>query len=284
MYTNGFQREEILLSVKDVNLSFGEKKVLSDINFEVRNLTRPGNTLGQVISLVGRSGMGKSQMIGILSGLNSPTRDGKPDETGRLMTGTVLVNGDQKPVKAGDMGIVPQNYFMPEDLRIIDMLKLSASKNPKFKNDKKIIQENVDAYISAFELSEHTKKFPIQLSGGQKQRASISMQLLNGSNFLLMDEPYSGLDPIMIDKTTTLLQRVVMSDELITIVIVSHDLVNCIKISDTVLVLSNKDRAENTGATIVANIDLVERNLAFHDNIERLPAFHDTIAEVKSLL
>lgn len=280
MYT----RDEVILKVENVNLSFNGKKILSDVNFTVRDVHYPGVIVGQTLSLVGPSGIGKSQIIEILSGISKFTKNGKADEYGKILTGSVLVNKEQVPVRAGDMGIVPQNYFMPADLKIIQMLRLAASKNPAFKGDRKTIAEYIEAYIRDFELAEHINKYPIQLSGGQKQRASITMQLLNGSNFLLMDEPFSGLDPLMIDKTTSLLRRVAASDELKTLVIVSHDLVNCIKISDTVLVLSKKGREPETGASIIANIDLIERNLAFHENIERLPAFHDTIAEVKSLL
>ena len=137
--------------------------------------------------------------------------------------------------------------------------------------------------MDKMQLIQHKDKFPCQLSGGQKQRASIIMQLLNGSNFLLMDEPFSGLDPLMVDKTTALLQKVT-DDELKTLIIVSHDLVNCCAICDTIFVLSNKGRAENTGATISATVDLLALDLAYHEDIKRMPQFHNVIDEIKNLL
>jgi len=270
-----YTKTDLLLSAQNVGISFGDKIVLRDINFKVQDIIRPGMTQGQVISLCGRSGMGKSLLIKILSGL--PIHNAK-------IEGKVLVNSTQVPVKAGDMGIVPQDYYMPEHLKVSQMLTKSANKNPLFKGDKQVIKDDVNTYIDAFELHEHSEKFPIQLSGGQRQRASISMQLLNGSNFLLMDEPFSGLDPLMIDKTTNLLMRVAQSDELKTIIVVSHDLENCIAISDTIFVLSNKGRESNTGATVVKEIDLIERDLAWQQDVKRMKAFHDTIEEVKMLL
>jgi ABC-type nitrate/sulfonate/bicarbonate transport system ATPase subunit len=278
-----YTKTDILLSCNNVGLSFIDKKtkqkkvILADINFQIRNIVCPDRITGQVISLVGKSGVGKSQLIRMLSGLYTHNAE---------KTGEILINHNNQltPVKDGDMGIVFQDYYMPEWLKIHDMLILSANKNTNFKSDKKFINEAVDSYLNEFELTEHKDKYPIQLSGGQKQRACIIMQLLNGSNFLLMDEPFSGLDPIMIDKTTSLLSKVANSDELKTLIIVSHDLVNCAAISDTIFVLSNQGREENTGSSIIREIDLLARGLAYNPDIKRMSGFHDTIEEVKMLL
>ena len=273
-----YTKTDILLSCNNVGLSFIDKKtkqkkvILADINFQIRNIVCPDRITGQVISLVGKSGVGKSQLIRMLSGLYTHNAE---------KTGEILINHNNQltPVKDGDMGIVFQDYYMPEWLKIRDMLILSANKNTNFKSDKKFINEAVDSYLNEFELTEHKDKYPIQLSGGQKQRACIIMQLLNGSNFLLMDEPFSGLDPIMIDKTTSLLSKVLK-----TLIIVSHDLVNCAAISDTIFVLSNQGREENTGSSIIREIDLLARGLAYNPDIKRMSGFHDTIEEVKMLL
>jgi len=283
-----YTKTDILLSCNNVGLSFTDKEtkqkkvILADVNFQIRDNVSPDRILGQVISLVGKSGVGKSQLIRMLSGLYIHNAE---------KTGEILVHHDKvaklhelTPVKEGDMGIVFQDYYMPEWIKVRDMLLLAANKNEDFKGDKKVISDAVDSYLNEFELTEHKDKYPIQLSGGQKQRASIIMQLLNGSNFLLMDEPFSGLDPIMVDKTTSLLSKVASSDELKTLIIVSHDLVNCAAISDTIFVLSKQGRPEGTGATIVREIDLLARDLAYHTEIKRMSAFHDTIEEVKSLL
>ena len=295
-----YTKTDTLLSVKNVGLYFEDPKkleedktkedygkpkkkhILANVNFDIKDIVSPGRITGQVVSLVGKSGVGKTQLIRRLSGLYIH---------GAFNSGDVLVHHDKvaghhelSPVKEGDMGIVFQDYYMPEHLKIHKMLVKSANKNADFKGDTKLINDAVETYLSEFELQEHKDKYPIQLSGGRKQRASIIMQLLNGSNFLLMDEPFSGLDPIMIDKTTAILTKVACSDELKTLIIVSHDLVNCAAISDTIYVLSNKNRAENTGSTIIAEVDLLERGLAYAPGIKRMAAFHDTIEEVKNLL
>jgi ABC-type nitrate/sulfonate/bicarbonate transport system ATPase subunit len=273
-----YQKNETLLKAEGIGLTFKDqedpkkkKVILKDVNFEIKNIVRPNMNQGQVVSLIGRSGSGKTQLLKMIAGLNKPTE------------GTLLIDQDQRPCAAGDTGLVPQDYYMFPWRRIHKILDLAARKNPKLQ-DEKIRAEAIEHYIDAFELRDHTNKFPAQLSGGQKQRVSIAQQLLRGSNFLLMDEPYSGLDSLMIDKTTSLLTRVAQSDELKTIIIVSHDLTNSVAISDTVFLLSKQGRAEDEGATIVKEICLIDMGLAWRPDIKELPAFHDVLKEIKSLL
>ncbi len=286
-----YNKTNILLSAKNVGLSFIDKNtkkqkvIVQDANIEVRDIIGE-NTTGQVISLVGKSGEGKSTVLRMLANLPIPNS---------IQTGEILIHHDRVhagkvegdhvlgPVKEGDMGIVFQNYYMPEHLTIRKMLMWSARKNPDFKS-KKEMNDAIDWYLDQFELAEQQHKYPCQLSGGQKQRSAIILQLINGSNFLLLDEPFSGLDPLMVDKTTKFLQKAANSDELKTLIIVSHDLVNCAAISDSIFVLSRKGRPEGTGATIVANIDLLKLGLAYHPDIKRMSEFHNVIDEVKNLL
>src|SRR6185369_9050130 len=99
---------------------------------------------------------------------------------------------------------------------------------------------------------------------------------------MLLDEPFSGLDAIMIDKTLSLLTKVSLSDELKTLIIVSHDLSNSIAISDTVFILGKE--GEKPGSTIKHEIDLIERDLAWSPDVKNNPKFRETINEVKSFL
>lgn len=120
------------------------------------------------------------------------------------------------------------------------------------------------------------------MSGGQRQRVSIIQQLINGSEFLLLDEPFSGLDVIVLDKVVNLLLKVSQSDELKTLIIVSHDIENAVAISDTVFIMGTEPGKE--GAIIKKEIDLVERDLAWKKDIHMEPKFQETIKEIKLLL
>jgi len=259
-------KSQTLLEAKKVALSFDDKIILRDVNFCIKDIIRPGMQQGQVVSLIGRSGIGKTQLFKILSGLQSPT------------AGSVTINGD-KTVQAGDMGVIFQNYYLFEWRSVYQSLLLAAKKNSLLKGKEK---EMIGHYVAAFNLEDALQKYPQQLSGGQRQRASIIQQLLKGSNFLLLDEPFSGLDVCVLDKVTDLLLQVSVSDELKTLIIVSHDISTSVAISDTVLIMGNE--AGKPGATIKKEIDLVERDLAWKKDIKKEKAFIETVEEIKGYL
>lgn len=137
-------------------------------------------------------------------------------------------------------------------------LELAAKKNRDFKGD---IKTEINKYAEHFDLSEHLTKYPKQLSGGQRQRASTIQQMLNDTDYLLLDEPFSGLDILVLDRVMELLRDVSLSDELKTLIIVSHDIGTAVAISDTVFVLGCEEG--KPGATIKKEIDLIERDLAW---------------------
>ncbi|MBS1511899.1 MAG: ABC transporter ATP-binding protein [Bacteroidetes bacterium] len=255
-----------LLSANNIGLSYGENIILRDINFCIKDIVRPGMQQGQVVSLIGRSGIGKTQLFKILSGLQQPSN------------GTVTIH-DNEQVKAGDMGVIFQNYYLFEWRTVYQSLLLAAVKNPLIKGKEK---EMIEQYAQSFQLTDALKKYPQQLSGGQRQRASIIQQLLKGSNFLLLDEPFSGLDVCVLDKVTDLLLQVSTSDELKTLIIVSHDIATSVAISDTVLIMGNE--IGKPGATIKKEIDLIERDLAWKKDIKKEKAFTDTVEEIKRCL
>jgi ABC-type nitrate/sulfonate/bicarbonate transport system ATPase subunit len=156
---------------------------------------------------------------------------------------------------------------------------LAAKKNPLLRGKEKAA---IMQYAQDFNLADHLHKYPRQLSGGQQQRVSIIQQLLNGSDFLLLDEPFSGLDVLVLDKVVDLLLKVSTSDELKTLIIVSHDIATSIAISDTVFILG--EEKGKPGATIVKEIDLIAKELAWEKNIKQSKAFLDTIEEIKACL
>lgn len=258
-------KAETVLQAANVQLTY-DRPVLRDINFCIRDIIRPGVSQGQVVSLIGRSGIGKTQLFKILSGLQAPT------------AGQITIY-DNKPVKAGDMGVIFQNYYLFEWRTVYQSLLLAAKKNKQLAGKEK---QTIDQYAEQFQLTNHLHCYPAQLSGGQRQRVSIMQQLLKGSDFILLDEPFSGLDVCMLDKAVELLLQVSLSDELKTLIIVSHDIENSVAISDTVFILGNEPGKE--GATIKKEIDLIERDLAWQKDIKHEKRFLETIDEIKACL
>src|SRR5579872_6074547 len=101
-----YTKNEVLLQAKDISLYYDDKCILRNIDLCIRDIVRPGLQQGQVVSLVGRSGIGKTQLFRVLSGLQKPDsgsvviRERKPAETGG---GTIQV-WRQRNVEPGDMG------------------------------------------------------------------------------------------------------------------------------------------------------------------------------------
>src|SRR3989338_192600 len=97
--TEAYELREVLLHAEKIYLRFGDNLVLRDVDLKVQNIVRPTRTAtGQVIGLLGPSGMGKTQLFRILAGLNQPD------------TGTVLIGPKQVPVTPGMVGVVAQHY------------------------------------------------------------------------------------------------------------------------------------------------------------------------------
>lgn len=261
-YTKG----EILLRAENVQLCYDNRVILHDINFVLQDIVRPGMRQGQVVSLVGRSGIGKTQLFRLLSGLQSPT------------SGHIYLQNN-KTVQPGDMGVIFQNYYLFEWRTVYQSLFLAARQNADLRGKEK---ESIDRYAAQFQLEDHLHHYPQQLSGGQRQRVSIIQQLLKGSSFLLLDEPFSGLDVCVLDKVVELLLEVSVSDEFKTLIIVSHDIATAVAISDTVFILGHEPG--QAGSTIRREIDLIERGLAWQKDIKRQKAFTDTIEEIKACL
>jgi len=255
-----------LLEAKNIQLSYADKVILRDINFCIKDIVRPGMQQGQVVSLIGRSGIGKTQLFKILSGLQKPG------------AGAVTIQNN-KVVQPGDMGVIFQNYYLFEWRTVYQSLSLAAKQNQLLKGKEK---EVIEKYAADFQLQDELQKYPQQLSGGQRQRVSIIQQLLKGSDFLLLDEPFSGLDVCVLDKVTELLLQVSVSDELKTLIIVSHDISTSVAISDTVLIMGNE--TGKPGATVKKEIDLIERDLAWKKDIKKEKTFIETVEEIKACL
>lgn len=264
-----YEMEELLISVENVNLFFQKRQILRDISVQIRNITRPDKIQGQIVALIGRSGIGKTQLFKILSGLSKPS------------SGRVLIDSDQHLITPGEVGIIPQNYILFKHKTIFKNLEaglLHSNKKYTSTEATQIIQQ----YAENFELIEHLNKYPEQLSGGQRQRVSIIQQVLTNNKFILLDEPFSGLDTLMVDKVIQLLIRVSCLNEYNTLIIVSHDIESSMAIADTVWILAKEENKE--GATITKVLDLKSMGLAWDPEIRKRAEFQRLVDDVKHLI
>ena len=210
-----------------------------------------------------------TQLFRIIAGLSRPT------------SGMVLVNSHHDPVQSGMVGVVSQGYTLFEHRTVLGNLELSARK--KYKTPAECM-DRIRFYLDMFELEDKLHAYPAQLSGGQRQRIAIVQQLLCSSHFLLMDEPYSGLDMVMLEKVNKMIVDVSCLDELNTIIVISHDIVALASVADHLWLLGRERDANGKvipGARIIENYNLVDLGLCWQENIQTRADFVDFVRSVK---
>ena len=270
MTTHVYERRGILLDIQGVNFVRNGVPILRDLSAQIRDVVRPEMSQGQIVGLLGPSGVGKTTLFKILAGLVDP------DE------GTVRIGEAGVPANPGLVGVVTQNYVLFEHRTVLGNLLIAGKQAGMSSADAK--SQAMD-YLERFELTAHAEKYPMQLSGGQRQRVAIAQQLLCSEHYLVMDEPFSGLDVIAQEKVQELLVEVSKRHEENTIILVTHDVSAAVAVCDTIW-LMGRDREPNgtiiPGARIVEVIDLFERDLAWHPDIRTRPGFHELVDQIKA--
>lgn len=258
-----------LLEVKDVGLALAGKQILRDVDVEIKDIRTEGSCTGQIVGLLGPSGMGKTQLFRIMAGLQEPD------------TGTVRIGERGIPVERGMVGVVAQQYPLFAHRTVLGNLLIAGQRGGL---SSAAANEKARKLLSQFNLEEHGKKYPVQLSGGQRQRVAIAQQFMCSEHFLLMDEPFSGLDPLAVDRVAQLVVEVANADELNTIVVVTHDITAALTVADTIWLLG-RDRDEKgnaiPGARIQSTYNLIEKNLAYRKGIQSSPEFLAMQAEIR---
>jgi len=262
---------EPLLRVEGVRQSFpkpegGRATVLNDVNLEVCNIP----DLGQIRAILGPSGCGKTTLFRIIAGLD------KPD------TGRVLITEEMVPVSVGMVGVVFQSYPLFEHLTVFDNLVQPARRNGVTKKD---ARDKAREMLDYFSLADKSDNYPVQLSGGQRQRIAVIQQLMTDKHFLIMDEPFSGLDMINGLRLADMIAKVAHQHTLNTILLVTHDIsMACITADHIHMMGRVRDEAgevvAGAGSKIVKEYDLVDRGLAYRSDITSLPAYQDLRREI----
>ena len=268
------ERLETLLKIENINREFPMNDgttfaALKNFTLTIHNIKdKP-----QIISLLGPSGAGKTTALRIIAGLDRPT-------SGQVF----ITNGDgeqMRPVRVGDVGVVFQRYPLFEDLNVLNNLIEPAVRRGIAKEQAK---EKALRYLDEFNLVKQGLSWPAQLSGGQRQRVAILQQLMLERHFIILDEPFSGLDPVNIINVIKLINRIANEHTLNTFIIITHDVTSALAISDHVYLLGrerNEKGAPLPGSRVMKEYDLIAEGLAYHPDIEDLPRFAEIRKEIK---
>lgn len=256
--------QDHLLDIQEVNLSFGPHVILRDVN---ASITRAEES-GEVVCFLGPSGIGKTQLSRIIAGLQAPT-------SGQVL----LAHG--KPTGPGLACMVPQNYPLFDYLNVWSNFMVAGKQgqlDPKHAEAKAVI------LADNFGLNDHLKKYPNELSGGTKQRVAIVRQLMCATKYMVMDEPFSGLDPIMKAKAAEAILTLAKSDTYGVTIVVTHDIRTGLQVADKVWLMGLERGSDGNfipGARLVDTYDLAERGLAWHPEITWSKEFNDLVAEIE---
>ena len=188
------------LLVKNLDFSINGSLLIKNLNFEIEK-----NKVGLI---TGSSGIGKSTLLNILSGLLKP-------DFGSIICDDVILNDN-------NIFLEPENRnigYVFQDFALFP--HISAEKNMKYAISKNL-RDFYDEVVNILKLNEHLKKMPFELSGGQKQRVSIARAILMKPSLLLLDEPFSNLDSQNIKSAQKLIVKVIEKLK-IPCIVVTHD-------------------------------------------------------------
>ena len=262
-----------VLFAENVSVRYDGRDIIRDINIIEKNVIRESKITGQVIGIVGKSGSGKSTLFKALTGLIKPC-------TGQILIPQPTDYTQAKIVQEGDVGFVNQKYTLFRNKTIRQTLEFALRKFSEL--SRKDRTEKIETYAQEWGLFEHLEKYPNQLSGGQRQRVAIIEQMFSSENFIIMDEPFSGLDVGNIEKVKQSFKRISESNEFNTLIFSTHDIDLAVELADSIHVIGNPtiDGVKQTYGTVVKNYDLKELGLAW--NTEMTATHHALANSIKS--
>ena len=196
-----------MLELKNITLKWNspkEKIFIQDLNLKIKN--------GEILCIFGASGVGKSSLINIIAGIY---------EDNLLFEGEIILNGkklNQIPTEKRKIGLLLQDGTLFPHLTVEQNILFGMDKKLTYKEKSTLISSNLEkSNMTGFE-----DRYPHTLSGGQKARVACLRAILSGPEALLLDEPFSSLDP---DQRNSFREFVVnnIKENKIACLLVTHD-------------------------------------------------------------
>ncbi|MFP4304893.1 ABC transporter ATP-binding protein [Rhodosalinus sp.] len=205
------------LSVWDMNAYYGESYIVQGISFNVHE--------GEILALLGRNGAGKTTTLRAIARLDSP----------QLTHGEIWL--DHQPLHKmksheastrGGLGLVPEDRRIIPGLTVEENLKLAQIAPP--------VGWSLERLYELFpRLGERRKQDGVTLSGGEQQMLSIARALARDIKLLLLDEPYEGLAPVIVDEIERTLHTI--KSQGMTTILVEQNAVRALQLADRAVIL-----------------------------------------------
>lgn len=199
-----------ILSVKVDKKSFGSSDIIKNIELDIQE--------GEFITILGKSGIGKSTLLKLISGIDTTY-------AGKILFKDSLL---REPTKS--ISLLFQGHFL--------LPWLTVEENIKFFVDE-VTDRNIGLYLDSVGISDKRKEWPNKLSGGEKTRVGLSAALINKSDLLLLDEPFADIDIGVKFEILSLLREVKVRNNT-TIVMTTHNIEDALILGNRVVVIDGK--------------------------------------------
>ena len=210
-----------MLTVKNLNKSFGDNKVLNNINFNIEK--------GEICVLLGKSGAGKTTILRCINGLEDF------DSGEIIIDECVMSNKNHISKNRAKIGMVFQNFNLFPHMSVLENI-IAAPINVLKKSKEEAIKEAKEI-LKMVDLEDKINSYPYELSGGQCQRVAIARACALTPKVLCFDEPTSALDVDSINKVSSIIRD--LKNKGMAIIIITHDISFANNISDKIIKISD---------------------------------------------
>lgn len=237
---------EPMIKVEHLKKSFGKLEVLHDIDFSVEK--------GEVVTIIGSSGSGKSTFLRCLNMLEIPNSGSILYHGKDILKGEINLN-----IHRSKVGMVFQNFNLFHNKTVLENCVIGQMK--VLKRSRKEATDIAMKYLEKVGMDRFAKAGSTQLSGGQKQRVAIARALCMEPEVLLFDEPTSALDPEMVDDVLKVMKE--LAQEGLTMIVVTHEMQFARDVSTRVVFMNQGVIAEEGTPDHIFNHPTKERTKEF---------------------
>ena len=213
--------EFIVITVNDLTVKFEDKMVLDNVSCQIDK--------GKITSIIGKSGMGKSVLMKTVLGLLSYS-------AGEIYVDHLNIKTDLEKVRK-KTAILFQNSALFDSLTVFQNISFPLFEHTKLSYHR--IRDKVEETVTLVNLPDILEAFPSELSGGMRKRVALARAIIQEPEYLIYDEPTTGLDPVTGDDIINLIAEIHKALGRTSIVI-THD-AECIKtLTENLIMIDNK--------------------------------------------